>query len=110
MKGKIKIQPYSREMKLSDIVISDSSLLTILERLGISLGFGEATVNEICSRYNLSAQLFLIICNIYSFENYKPDITALDGRDIDKLIMYLKKSHLYYSRKCPLPLFRTGLN
>ena len=58
---------YSGKMKAADLISADWNLLSIFERLNIKLGFGEATISEICTRYNLSTELFLMICNIYSF-------------------------------------------
>ena len=52
---------YSERMKMAEIISADSNILPILERLGIELGFGEATVADICRRYELSTGLFLII-------------------------------------------------
>lgn len=87
-------------MKLADLVAADNDLLSILQRLDISLGFGEATVSEICSRYGLSTDLFLIICNIYSFRDYVPQIDALHNSDISHITGYLRRSHKYYNEIC----------
>ena len=51
---------YNKRMKVADLLANDGSLLSILQRLDIKLGFGEATVAELCARYNISAELFLI--------------------------------------------------
>lgn len=91
---------YSRRMKLADLIAADGSLLSILQRLGIKLGFGEATVAEVCSRYGLSIELFLIICNIYSFRSYEPKIETLDDNDIERITQYLRASHHYYKTIC----------
>ena len=55
---------YSKRTKVAELIADDNDLLSILQRLGIRLGFGETTVDEMCRRYNLSTELFLIICNI----------------------------------------------
>ncbi len=91
---------YSERMKLADLVTSDCDLLSILQRLNINLGFGEATVAEICSQYKLSTNLFLIICNIYSFRDYIPQIEALNKNDIKHITKYLRASHIYYRERC----------
>ena len=89
---------YTRRMKLADILASDNNILSILQRLEIKLGFGEATVSEICSRYGISEDLFLIICNIYSFRDYQPEVNALHEEDIIKIIDYLRVSHRFYTK------------
>lgn len=91
---------YKKNMKLADIMAADNRLLSILQRLGIRLGFGEATVSEICTRYGISTNLFLEICNIYSFRHYTPQIESLDENDIESITTYLRASHKYYSEVC----------
>jgi len=90
---------YSARMKMADI-ITDSKILSVLERLNIKLGFGEATIEEICNKYHLSTHLFLMICNIYSFDDFTPNIDGLTENDIPKIIGYLKKSHEYWLNSC----------
>ena len=87
-------------MKLADILASDNNILSILQRLEIKLGFGEATVSDICSRYGISENLFLIICNIYSFKEYHPEVGTLHEEDIMKIIDYLRVSHRFYTTVC----------
>ena len=87
-------------MKMADLVASDISLLSILQRLEISLGFGEATVAEVCTQHNISADLLLMICNIYSFRDYRPQIEALSDDDIRNITTYLRASHKFYSTIC----------
>ena len=86
---------FSARTKMSEI-ITDSSLLSIIERLNIKLGFGEASIDEICHRHGLSTELFLMICKVYSLENFKPEINHLTRDDIPKLIGYLQRTHQYW--------------
>jgi regulator of cell morphogenesis and NO signaling len=87
-------------MKMADLVAGDMNLLSILQRLDIRLGFGEATVAEVCAQHNISADLFLMICNIYSFRDYEPQIETLSNDDIMSITMYLRASHNYYRTIC----------
>ena len=87
---------YTHRTKLADIVAENSCMLSVLQRLNIKLGFGEATVAEACRRYNLSADLFLIISNIYSFKDYLPSVETLKPSDTVQLTSYLRASHRYY--------------
>ena len=91
---------YSRRMKMADLLASDKALLSILQRLDIRLGFGEATVAEVCAQHNISADLFLMICNIYSFRDYQPQIETLTDEDIRSITTYLRASHKFYSTIC----------
>ena len=83
-------------MKAADLISADWRLLSIFERLDIKLGFGEATIDEICARYNLSSELFLMICNIYSFNSYRPKAEKLKKEDLPHILSYLRASHKHY--------------
>jgi regulator of cell morphogenesis and NO signaling len=87
-------------MKVADLLASDGSLLSILQRLDMKLGFGEATVAELCARYDISAELLLMICNIYSFSEFQPQIETLTSNDIKSITTYLRASHRYYTGVC----------
>ena len=91
---------YNKRMKVADLLANDGNLLSILQRLDIKLGFGEATIAELCERYGISAELFLIICNIYSFGDYRPEIESLGENDIKSITTYLRASHRYYTSIC----------
>ena len=81
---------YTRRMKLAQLIADNNELLSLLQRLDIKLGFGEATVEDICRRYNLSTELFLMICNIYSFRDYEPQTDILTKDDITHITNYLQ--------------------
>lgn len=87
-------------MKVADLLASDGNLLSILQRLGIRLGFGEATIADLCARYGISAELFIMICNIYSYHDYVPQVESLAEKDIESITAYLRASHRYYTKVC----------
>ncbi len=88
---------YNRHSKLADMVEADARLLGVFERLEIRLGFGDATVEDICERYKLSSELFLMICNVYSNDDYIPHVEHLTSSDLPHLVAYLSASHRYYT-------------
>ena len=100
---------YSKRMKVADLLASDNSLLSILQRLNIKLGFGEAKISDLCARYGISEELFLMICNIYSFHDYQPHIDILDKSDIKSITTYLRASHRYYTTVC-FPAIHEGIH
>ena len=91
---------YTGRMKVADLLANDGKLLSILQRLDIKLGFGEATVSDLCRRYGISAELFLMICNIYTSSAYTPQADKLSESDIKSIIHYLRASHRYYTTVC----------
>lgn len=83
-------------MKLADVITADRRVLSVLARLGVSLGFGDATVDDVCREYNLSSRLLLTIINTAAPRGYKPDVASLDGSDIKRVVDYLAASHRYF--------------
>lgn len=81
---------------MADVIAANHSLLLVLPRLGIRLGFGEQSVQEVCDRYHLDVAFVLLIFNIYTFDNYFPTSDALAATDLHLLVPYLQASHRYY--------------
>ncbi len=94
-----RIKVYSPKTKVADIIFSKPTLLSVLERLNIKLGFGDSTIAQLCEEYNLSEVLFLDICNIYADPLYNPDVENLTGNDLNILLEYLRTSHKFYKTK-----------
>jgi regulator of cell morphogenesis and NO signaling len=83
-------------MKMADVVSANHSLLLVLPRLGIRLGFGEQSVKEVCDRYRLDVDFVLLIFNVYTFAGYLPDPDTLAATNLQPLVPYLQSSHHYY--------------
>ena len=83
-------------MKMSELVEQNYHLLGILSRLGITGSFSEHTVEEICARYSLDADTFILICNVYSSKGYKPTREELRQCSVSDILRYLHSSHDYY--------------
>lgn len=87
---------FSPSLKLADMIERDVSLLNVLSRMGVSLGFGENTVAEVCARYGLDTGTFLLICSIYARPGYRPGGQDLESADIRDIVRYLHNSHSFY--------------
>ena len=51
----------SPKMKMADAINQYHSLLTVLPRLGIPLGFGEKSIEQLCAEHHVSQTLFTLI-------------------------------------------------
>lgn len=89
-------QPFTTHTKMADVVTANHSLLLVMPRLGIRLGFGEQSVKEVCDRYQLDVDFVLLIFNVYTFEGYLPDSDTLSVTNLQPLVAYLQSSHHYY--------------
>lgn len=90
---------FSEQMKLADLIDVNFKLLNVLSRLGISLGFGENTIKEVCERQGINLNSFLLICNIYTYDSYMPSADLLAGADPTTIVDYLHNSHAFYLGK-----------
>ncbi len=94
-----KSRLFSSDSRLSDLITAHPSLLTLLNRLGISLGFGDRSIADVCEASGVDTSFFLLICNVYTFNNYIPSTPTILGTDMNGLVPYLEKSHKYYVDK-----------
>ena len=94
-----KSRLFSSDARLSDLITAHPSLLALLTRLDISLGFGDRSIADVCEASGVDTDFFLLICNVYTFNNYVPSTAAILGTDMTGLVSYLEKSHRYYVDK-----------
>ena len=87
---------FTGRMKMADMVATNYDLILMLPRFGISLGFGEKSVKEVCRDYNVDDNFFLTVCNIYTFDDYRPDDEELSRIENSQVIDHLQASHRYY--------------
>lgn len=100
---------FSDKMKLADLISADHNLIFTLPRLGISLGFGDKSVAEVCAKYDVPVDFFLLICNVYTFDSYVPEREDVVNTDMRLLIPYLMASHNFYLKE-RLPHIEEHLN
>jgi regulator of cell morphogenesis and NO signaling len=92
------IVSFHKTMKMADLLHVNYHLLTVFNRFDIKLGFGDKSIEKVCSENNVDVEFFLLIINIFHNPNYifsDFDIDEIDF-DIELLITYLSKTHDYY--------------
>lgn len=87
---------FTSNMKLADLVATNHNLILMLPRFGLPLGFGNHSVKEICNEHDIDEEFFLLVCNIYTFDDYLPDADELSHTNLRQLAPYLRASHHYY--------------
>lgn len=83
-------------MKMADLMNRDFTLSGVMERVGLSFGFGDETVEEVCSRAGVNTATFLLICDVYLSEDYTPSRETLENVDLRDVLRYLRLSHTWY--------------
>jgi regulator of cell morphogenesis and NO signaling len=80
---------------LADAIQENYLLLPVLNRFGIQLGFGNKTVEQLCSELNVSLPFFLEIVNSFLDKDYFPQ-SELQSFPLKLIIDYIARSHTYY--------------
>lgn len=99
MKAETTDNLFTSRMKLADIITANHNIILLLPRFGIPLGFGDKSVREVCTANNVPVDFMLLICNVYTFDDYLPDIESLAATDMRPLLKYLEESHSYYTNE-----------
>lgn len=80
---------------MSDIVLNDPAVITVLNRFGITLGVGDLTVTQVCEQHRLDTMFFVTILNTYTNKDYFPERT-LSAFAVEQLVDYLVKTNANY--------------
>lgn len=86
---------FNKEDKLATVVTRNYHLLPVINRFGIRLGFGEATIEEICTQHQINSLFFLDIINAFHDADFFPveELLSFSPRPI---VDYLQRTHNYY--------------
>jgi len=84
-----------KDMKLADVINHDYNLIPVISRFGIMLGFGDNSIESICSENDINIDFFLTILNSFHDPQYL-DKSYLQSFPATLLIDYLQNAHSYY--------------
>ena len=87
---------FNGRLKMAEMIASNYDLILMLPRFGIPLGFGEKSVKEVCRYCGVDDHFFLTVCNIYTFDDYRPDDEEVSRIDNRLVAEHLRASHRYY--------------
>ncbi|MCM1290830.1 MAG: helix-turn-helix transcriptional regulator [Prevotella sp.] len=91
---------FSRYDRLRDIVKHNNGVLMVMCRFGISLGFGDDNVEDICTANDVDTDTFLAVINMISGKPWGGFTISIPA-----LMEYLKKSHIHFTAYS-LPLIK----
>ncbi len=98
---------YKATDKMAEIICENAQLLQVMNRFGISLGFGDENIMQVCNKQGVDYKTFLAVINFVSQKH-----THLEERaevSVAALLNYLKQSHIYFL-DFALPNIRKSLN
>lgn len=89
-----RIKLYEADDKMIDLISDNYSMLQGLNAFGIRLGFGDKTVEAVCTEQGVDTYTFLAVVN-FLINGYTPK--QIDDRlSVNTMLGYLRASHRYF--------------
>lgn len=85
---------YEASDKMISLIRDNYNLLQSLGSFGISLGFGDKTVKQVCDDQNVDTNTFLSVVN-FTINGYR-EMDDMSRLSVPTLLQYLKASHDYF--------------
>lgn len=86
---------YKSSDRLRDVIANDYRLLQVMSRFGISMGFGDKSILEVCQQCGVDSDTFLAIIN-YVRQGAENKPQKVDNVNVGSILRFLKKSHSYF--------------
>lgn len=93
---------------MSEVIHANYHLLSVINSLGIKLGFGDKSIESICLQDGLDVDFFLMVINSCTFPEYFTNNT-IPIIEPKILVTYLQNTHRYYI-KAILPALNELIN
>lgn len=87
---------YLPDNLMSDLICDNYPMLLVMSRFGIDLGFGEASIEEVCRRSGVDLYTFLAVVNIILAEQKRAVKIDYESVSLSSLVEYLHNSHAYF--------------
>lgn len=85
---------YEASDKMISLIRDNYNLLQSLGSFGISLGFGDKTVKQVCDDQNVDTNTFLAVVN-FTINGYR-EMDDVSRLSVPTLLQYLKASHDFF--------------
>jgi len=85
---------YEPEDKMVDLITDNANVLQSLGSFGISLGFGDKTVRQVCETEKVDTTTFLAVVNLAVNNHHQ--MVDLEHISIPTLLKYLRTSHEFF--------------
>lgn len=85
---------YRETDRMGDLIVDNFSLLMVMSRFGLKLGFGDKSVKDVCQEQGVDLHTFLAVANFIS-EGHQEFIDD-EQISLTSLIDYLKNAHTYF--------------
>lgn len=86
---------YSETDSMSSLISDNYSILLVMSRFGISLGFGDKNIGEVCRDNDVDTQTFLTVANVLLADDDGMEFSE-QTFSLESLMGYLHNSHSYF--------------
>ncbi len=83
-------ESFRADARLRDLMEENSDLMMVAARFGISFGFGDKTVREVCREDSVDCQTFIAVANLIAGRRFSIDVS------LPSLMGYLRSAHSYF--------------
>lgn len=97
---------HTAQSRMCDLLSDHYAVLQVMSRFGLSLGFGDRTVAEVCEEHGVDTATFLAVVGLHIAPDTIPDGDG--GLSVQALLGYLRNAHGYFL-DFRLPMIRRKL-
>ena len=91
----MQYKSYKKSDAMCDVICDEPSLLQTMSRVGIPLGVGDQTVEEVCRAHGVDTPTFLAVANFVK-RGAKGAALSLDTVSVGCLTDYLRRAHSFF--------------
>jgi len=99
---------YLPQHKLSDLISDNFMILNVMSRFGLTLGFGDKSVEDVCNSQGVDCSTFLAVANFVSNQHNNLLYDSEPQFSLASLMLYLENAHAYFI-KFNLPMIKRKL-
>lgn len=87
---------YKPADRMSDLVCENYSILFVMSRFGIALGFGDRSIDAVCRQNDVDTTTFLAVVNMMLDDDPQPVRGEDTPISVEGFLRYLHSSHDYF--------------
>lgn len=87
---------FTESAHMSDLIHDDYRLLQVISRFGVSLGFGDQSIDAACKTSGVDTMTFLSVVNFVQSEGRLSVEELAERVSVSELMRYLRRSHTYF--------------
>lgn len=87
---------YHETDKLGELICENYPMVLVTSRFGITPGFGDKTIGEVCKLHDVDTATFLLVVNFLIDERRERLVDTDKQPSIASLMTYLHRAHTYF--------------